>query len=154
MTIIVVNISSLPLNIDLLATNLRLLNFAPDIIGLTETRITDKRNTYYKPHLDNYVYYPSPNSPTIAGSAGIFVKKSLTVTERKDLDISVPGLFETVWLDIEHKTGGKKAHSGSFTAIRGQVTYHFLSENSNPPYLNSIYKIRNIIFLVISTVIR
>ena len=108
LTIIVVNISSLPLYIDDLTTSLRLLNFSPDIIGLSETRITDIVNTYYKPHLENYVYYPSTNSSLRAGSAGIFVKSSLVVTKRGDLDISVPGLFETVWVDVEHKFGGKK----------------------------------------------
>ena len=56
LTVMVVNISSLPLNIDYLTTTLRLLNFAPDIIGLTETRITETVYSYYKPHIDNYVY--------------------------------------------------------------------------------------------------
>ena len=99
-----------------MTTNLRLLNFSPDIIGLSETRITDIVNTYYKPHLENYVYYPSTNSSLRAGSAGIFVKSSLVVTKRGDLDISVPGLFETVWVDIEHKFGGK---NNTFGAVYG-----------------------------------
>ena len=31
---------------------------------------------------------------------------------RNDLDISVPGVFETLWFDIEHKIGGKKSIFG------------------------------------------
>ena len=87
--VMVVNISSLPLNIDYLTTTLRLLNFAPDIIGLTETRITETVNSYYNPHIENYVYYPSPKSTKGAGSAGVFIKSSLVATVRHDLDISV-----------------------------------------------------------------
>ena len=111
-TVMVVNVDSLPKNIDYLQETLSFTKFSPDIIGLSETRITEKVNSYYHPHLPNYQYYPSPKSTTRAGSAGVFVKTSFVVTLRSDLDISVPGIFETLWFDIEHKSGGKKSTFG------------------------------------------
>ena len=94
------NISSLPLHFNELHTTLALLEYAPDI-ALSETRITTKVNSYYNPHLENYKFYQS-QSNTIVGSVGAFIKNSL-VEIRDDLDITVPGIFETLWLDVEHK---------------------------------------------------
>ena len=111
-TVMYANIGSLPRHINDLNDTLTMLNFSPDIIGLSETRITQRVNKHYKPHIDNYKYYPSLPSSTDAGSAGVFIKSSLDVTIRNDLDISIPGLFETIWFDIEHKHGGKKALLG------------------------------------------
>lgn len=47
-----------------------------------------------------------------AGSSGVFVGNSLSVTMRADLDISVPGIFETVWFDIDQKLRSKKITFG------------------------------------------
>ena len=100
------NISSLPKNFNEFHTTLALLKLEPDIIGLTETKITTKVNSYYKPHLTNYEFYQSKSS-TNSGSAGVFIKNTLEVEIRNDLDISIPGIFETVWFDITHKQRGK-----------------------------------------------
>ena len=89
-TVMYANISSLPRRINDLNNTLTMLNFATDIIGLSETHITEKVNSYYKPHIDNYKYYPSISSSTSAGSAGVFIKSNLDVTIRNDLEISVP----------------------------------------------------------------
>ena len=123
--------------------------FSPDIIGLSETRITEKVNSYYHPHLPNYKYYPSPKSTTSAGSAGVFVKTSFVVTLRNDLDISVPGIFETFWFDIEHKTGGKKSTFGVVYRHCGVTDIPFLNENLNPLFQSLTGKILSFIFLVI-----
>ena len=103
------NISSLPKNFNEFHTTLALLKLEPDIIGLTETKITTKVNSYYKPHLTNYEFYQSKSS-TNSGSAGVFIKNTLEVEIRNDLDISIPGIFETVWFDITHKQRGKKKY--------------------------------------------
>jgi len=42
-----------------------------------------------------------------SGSVGAFVKDSLDVTLRKDLDITVPGVFETVWFDVRNNKNKK-----------------------------------------------
>ena len=148
-TVMVVNIDTLPKNIDYLQETLSFTNFLPDIIGLSETRITEKVNSYYHPHLPNYKYYPSPKSTTRAGSAGVFVKTSFVVTLRSDLDISVPGIFETLWFDIEHKSGGKKVHLEWFIDTAGVLISHFLNENLNPLFQSLTGKILSFIFLVI-----
>lgn len=106
-----VNICSLPRRIDDLNNMLHFLNVNPDIIGLSETRITTKVNAFYHPHLENYSFYQS-NSSTHSGSVGVFIKNSLSVNPRNDLDISVPGLFETVWFDIDHGLRNKKSTFG------------------------------------------
>ena len=72
-----------------------MLNFTPDIIALSETNLTTKSNSYYNQKLPNYTYYYS-KSNTKTGSVGVFIKNSFTVDIRYDLDISVPGIFETV----------------------------------------------------------
>ena len=112
LTVMVINIESLPSNFAYFTSTLTNLKFAPDIIGLSETKITETVNSYYNPHIENYDYYPSPKSTNRAGSAGVFIKSSISATLRFDLDISVPGLFETLWFDINHSTGGKKSTFG------------------------------------------
>ena len=94
-----VNISSLPRRLNELTNTLATLNFYSDVIALTETKITAKVNSYFNPYIENYTFYQS-QSNTSSGSVGIFVKNSLVVNLRNDLDISFPGLFETVWFDI------------------------------------------------------
>ena len=110
-TVLYYNISSLPLHFNELHSTLDTLNFKPDIIGLSETRITSTVNTYYHPHLENYEFYQS-QSNTWAGSVGVFIKKSLDVDIRYDLDISIPGIFETFWFDVKHESRGKRSTIG------------------------------------------
>ena len=132
LTIIVVNIESLPSNMNYLTSTLRLLNFSPDIIALSETRITEKSNSYYNAHLENYKYFPSPKSTSRAGSSGVFVRNSLSVTMRADLDISVPGIFETVWLDIDQKLRGKKSTFGVVYRHCGDTDIPFFQRKLEP----------------------
>ena len=110
-TLICINIETLPGNFNGLHTLLSLLEFEPDIIGLSETKITTKVNSYYNPHLDGYTYRQSISS-TRSGSVGVFIKNTLVFNMRDDLDITVPGVFETIWFDVVHKQGGKKSTFG------------------------------------------
>ena len=88
-----------------------------DIIGVTETKITDKVNSYYNPNLAGYTFYHSRSSTT-HGSAGVFIHNSLNVTLRKDLDISIPGISETVWLEIESSSEEKNVSLVFFIDIQ------------------------------------
>ena len=113
LTLLQMNISSLPAQYNNLHPLLSTLRWEPDIIGFSETKITTKVNAYYKPYLENYIFYPDIDdvggtSLTVCGSVGVFVKNSLVVKIRKDLDITVPGIMETLWFDVEHKGRGKK----------------------------------------------
>ena len=42
----------------------------------------------------------------------MFIKKSLDIDIRNDLDISIPGIFETFWFDVHHETRGKRSTIG------------------------------------------
>ena len=106
LTIMSLNINSIPRRINDLSIALHFWDFKPDIIGITETAITEKVNSYYMPFLEGYRYIPSPLSTKVKGSAGIFIKDFFDITLRKDLDISVPGIFETVWFDISSLNWG------------------------------------------------
>ena len=132
LTIIVVNVDSLPKNLWYLNKTLRLLNFQPDIIALSETHITEKFNTHYNPYMPGYKYFPSPKSSLRKGSAGAFVKLSLSATERKDLDISVPGIFETVWFDIDHGTRGRSSTFGVVYRHCGSTDIPFFQRKLEP----------------------
>ena len=96
LTVMSLNISSLPRRFNDLSTALNFLNFKPDIIGLIETNITEKVNTYYQPYIEDYRYLPSPLSTSASGSAGVFIKEPFNIDLRKDLDITVPGFFKTI----------------------------------------------------------
>ena len=111
LTVMYANISSLPLHMHELTNTLAQLNFIPDIIGLSETRITTKCNSYVNPSIPNYKYYQSQSSNN-AGSVGVFIHNSMNVKIRHDLDITIPGLFETKWFDIDSKNRNKKITFG------------------------------------------
>ena len=72
------NIESLPLHFTKLHTKLVMFNIKPDIIVLSETKITLIRNSYYKPHLEGYTFYQSQSSST-HGSVGVFINNSLDI---------------------------------------------------------------------------
>ena len=106
-----VTIRSLPLRINDLTNTFSTLDFCPDIIGLSETKITAKANSHYNPCITGYNFFQSQSS-TCSGSVGVFVKNSFVVKIRNDLDITVPGLFETIFVDIEHENRRKKITFG------------------------------------------
>ena len=118
-TVFYANVRSLPKRGAKLNNTLAMLNFSPDIIALTETKITTKVNTYYNPYIENYTFYESTKSNTVSGGVGVFVKNSLHITIRDDLDLSVPGLFETLWFDVEPKQRGKRTTVGVFYRHHG-----------------------------------
>ena len=112
-TAIHVNIRSLPARINDLTNTFAMLDFYPDIIGLSETKLTTKTNSHYNPDIPNYTFFQSQSS-NCSGSVGVFVKNSFVVKVRSDLDLTAPGLFESIWLDIENKYGKKKTTFGIF----------------------------------------
>ena len=61
----------------------------------------------------------SPSLILFFGSVGVFVKNSLNIKIREDLDLSVPGLFETLWFDVEPKQRGKRTTIGVFYRHNG-----------------------------------
>ena len=78
------NVSSLPVHMNDLNNILADLEVKPDVIVLSETRITEIVNTDYRPHLENYTFKNIP-SKTITGSVGVFWRNSLKIEFREDL---------------------------------------------------------------------
>ena len=77
-SIIYLNIGSLPAHIDELQNFLFTSNCYPTIIALAETKITQTVNTEFHPHLDSYMYLNIASS--ISGrSVGVFIKKILII---------------------------------------------------------------------------
>ena len=100
-SIVYLNIGSLPKHIDDLRNFLSATNCYPEIIALAETKITETENIDYNPKLENYTY-KNVKSSTRAGSVGFFIKNNVIndVTFREDLNIWQSGMWETLWLQI------------------------------------------------------
>ena len=61
-TVFYANVRSFPKRGAQLHNTLAILNFSPDVIALSETKLTTKVNTYYNPHIENYTYYESTSN--------------------------------------------------------------------------------------------
>ena len=113
LSILYINIVSLPYNMNDLHTILTNFDDKPDLIALSETRITEKCNTHYHPYLDDYTYLKS-TSKTHFGSVGVFIRNTLSFNIRKDLNCSEYALYEMLWLEI---SGNEKTSSKSTVGI-------------------------------------
>ena len=141
-----VNIRSLPARISDLTNTFAILDFYPDIIGLSETKITSKTNTHFNPSIPNYTFFQSQSS-TCSGSVGVFIKNSFVVKIRNDLDITVPGLFETIWFDVEHKNRGKRSTFGIIYRHPGFTDIPFFQRKLECT-LNKLNRSRNSFFIM------
>ena len=99
LNLLYLNISSLKQNLDKLVNLVAEVNFTPDIIALSETRITKTVNKDFNPSIPNFTYFNIP-SYTSAGGVGVFLRNSLNFSLRNDLCCSKNELFETIWIDI------------------------------------------------------
>ena len=101
-SIVYLNIGSLPLHIDELQSFLFSTNCWPTIIALAETRITETDHSEYHPILPNYTY-KGIKSSIRCGSVGVFIKDEIvdSVKIRDDLNIWQGKMWETIWLEIE-----------------------------------------------------
>ena len=102
LSILYVNIVSLPCNMNKLQNFLSKFDKKPDVIGLSETKITEKCNQHYHPHLDNYEYI-SVKSKSHCGSVGVFIREELEFNIRTGLNCSEYKQFEMLWLDVWEK---------------------------------------------------
>ena len=130
LSVLYINIVSLSGNIDDLTNFLAEFDNNPDLILLSETKITDKVNTNYIPHLDNYTYRNMP-SKTFFGSTGVFFHNSLVPTFRNDLSCSEKGLYEMLWFDITSKK--RKSTFG--------IVYRHTGTTDIPSFTNRLEKI-------------
>ena len=97
LSILYINIVSLPSNMNELLHFLSRFDKKPDIISLTETKITETNNTHFNPFLENYTFY-NIRSKTHFGSIGMFIRDNLSCKLRPDF--TEKGLFEMLWFEI------------------------------------------------------
>ena len=90
------NVRSLPKNLSLLSEFLYSANCKPDILAITETRLSTW--TVTNVDIPNYDFLHI-NSPTQAGGSGLYVSKNLNAIYRPDLKFSIP-LVESSWCEI------------------------------------------------------
>ena len=79
------NIRSLPKNLSLLHDILYCLDSRPNIVAISETRLSE--NSVSNIELPHY-YFFHHDSPTAAGGAGLYVSKNLKSIPRPDLSIT------------------------------------------------------------------
>ena len=122
LSILYINIVSLPKNMYKLLHLLTKLDKKPDLICLSETKITEKCNTQYHPYLEGYTF-SKIKSKTHFGGVGIFVRNSLVCNIRTDLNCAEHGLFEMLWFDIScNERNPQKATVGILYRHQGDAT--------------------------------
>ena len=89
-------IRSLPKNLSLLSKFLHSANRKPDILAVTETRLSTRTVT----NVDIVIYdFFHTNSPTQAGGSGLYISKNLNAIHRPDLKFSILWV-ESSWCEI------------------------------------------------------
>ena len=83
-------------NIRSLEKNKSLLHDTPDIIAISETKISD--NTSANLNIPGYAFV-NTNSKTQAGGVGLYLSNDLKFSRRSDLDISDDGI-EWCWIEL------------------------------------------------------
>ena len=99
-SIVYLNIGSLPKHIDELQNFLSSANCYPSIIALAETKITDTVNSDFHPHLENYEYFNVPSS-IYCGGVCVFIKSGVNYERRLDLEMWQSKMWETLWLEVD-----------------------------------------------------
>ena len=97
------NIRSLTKNLTLSNDVLCSLDSTPDIVTVTETRLSS--NSISNLDIPKYNFFHT-DSPTRAGGAAIYVNKVLKAIPRSDLKIDLP-LVESCWVEIDPNNNRK-----------------------------------------------
>ena len=96
------NIRSLQKNSDHLASYLSGLSVLPDIIAITETKLTNgiiNSNI----HLTGYAFLHCDSS-TKAGGVGLYIKETLIFKQKLDISIALPSV-EDMWIEVQTEKG-------------------------------------------------
>ena len=96
------NIRSLPLQYDELVATLSSLNISFDIIGLSETWHSSGRSIDINVEIPEYSYFTC-KSQSQNGGVALYVKRSLSPIPRPDLGKDSID-FEAVWVEVDNKT--------------------------------------------------
>ena len=83
------NMRSLPTNLTSLNDLILTVKETPEIIAISETKLQDEN--VYNISIPGYIFL-NTNSPTRAGSVGLYISKELTFIRRRDLEITGGGI--------------------------------------------------------------
>ena len=98
-----VNIRSIVCNYDILTRFIKQLKDKPDIIALSETKITTQVNQNANVEMPGYVFKYTKSS-TMAGGVGFYISDQLDFDIRGDLGINKPECHcETLFIQLESK---------------------------------------------------
>ena len=114
MSLMHLNISSLPYHIDELTNLLNKLNTNFKIIGITESRLTSKKGEINSIELSNYNIEHTPTKSD-KGGALLFISKHLNYKNRSDFKIYQDKTLKSVFVKIISETQKKTILQDVFT---------------------------------------
>ena len=125
-SVLYMNIRSIVFNFDEFTNYIAQFDVKPDIIALSETKITDKVNE--NPHVDiagyNFIF---SKSPTCFGGVGLYISVKIDYKVREDLDITKKQGCHCETLFIELNSNKKKKQ------VIG-IVYRHPKSPTNPNY--------------------
>ena len=142
-----VNIRSLTKNVDQLHQLICSLTVQPEVIAITETKLNSRSNVDLI-QLENY-NFTYKNSLSNAGGVGVYIKKELEFTERKDIEFCDESV-ESIWTDInitkkqKITIGVLYRHPGhQIDKFSEQISNHLLnlSVSKQPVYITGDFNI-------------
>ena len=95
------NISSLPFHIDELKLMINSMDTSPEVIGITESRLKQSKQSITDIALDNYQIEQCPTEAS-NGGALLYISSETTYKTRHDLQIYKSRELESVFIEIVH----------------------------------------------------
>ena len=98
------NTRSLQKNIDSLVNYISKLKISPDVIAITETKLS-KGSIYNNIDIDGY-HFIHIDSASNAGGVGLYIKTSLSFIQLIDFDLNLDGV-ENIWIQVKPENNQK-----------------------------------------------
>ena len=93
------NISSLPFHIDELKLMINSMDFIPEVIGITESRIKKDKQSITDITLDNYLIEHTPTEASNGGTL-LYINSKCSYKTRHDLEIYKPKELESTFIEL------------------------------------------------------
>ena len=130
MSFLHMNILSLPFHFHELYALLSELNYGPDIIAISESRLKSSTQSIVKINLENYCVEHTPTKYSSGGTL-LYIKNDISYKLRNDLKIYKPKELESVFIEIINKTSKNTMLCASIN------TRHLVFQNSTTPTLKT-----------------
>ena len=98
-SILHINIVSLSAHIDELKNLLSFLDHPFDVIGISETKISEQRHITTNISIEGYVFENTPTE-THFGGVGLYIKNGINFNKRNDLSKSLRGISESIFVEM------------------------------------------------------